>query len=225
MNKNIKRILSFFLALMLMSVTFSVNAVSTDFDTENAYKYDQFIIPQVLEHPTFQGNETEIYYDELYEHSSSTADESTPDFVVIKISSNYITDWDAAVFGDYIIRKDSGDVPFSLGYAVYIPEKNELYSLPQADKLGLDGFDILFTELGIGELIGDMDKDRKITIKDATCIQKCLANIVKFENDEIWAYIYNFEAPLKYISDFNRDCNRNIEDATAIQKHLAKMDF
>ena len=130
------------------------------------------------------------------------------------------------VFGYYVLMNSSGGYPYAYGYGIFIPSTEEIYDLSVAYKMGIEGIESVFTEVKIGKLIGDMDKDREITIKDATIIQKCLAGISEFDkNDYIIAFSYEDNPPLLYVSDFNRDCNRNIEDATAIQKHLAKMDF
>jgi len=58
-------------------------------------------------------------------------------------------------------------------------------------------------------ILGDVDEDSKVTIKDATFIQKCVAGLSSLENSgEISA-------------DANCDGVVNIKDATEIQKHLA----
>lgn len=64
----------------------------------------------------------------------------------------------------------------------------------------------------VAGIIGDANGDFKISIKDATVIQKFIANMsVGFEvNTEI--------------SDANRDAKVNIKDATLIQKYLAKYE-
>ncbi len=89
-------------------------------------------------------------------------------------------------------------------------------------------------EAGVGDVIGDMDKDREITVKDATFIQKALSDILYFpEKDKVHGYSErgvvsdtyprNGGEVLAYVSDFNRDGNRDIKDATAIQKSAANV--
>lgn len=60
-------------------------------------------------------------------------------------------------------------------------------------------------------LLGDVDGDGKITIKDATLIQKYLAKFVMPDN-------YNYDA-----ADTDSNAEINIKDATNIQKFLAKL--
>lgn len=59
-------------------------------------------------------------------------------------------------------------------------------------------------------ILGDADYDGKITIKDATLIQKYLANMRVLVGNA------------KLAADFNEDGKITIKDATAIQKFLAK---
>lgn len=61
-------------------------------------------------------------------------------------------------------------------------------------------------------LLGDVDGDGKVTIKDATLIQKVVAGLSSIDDAD-------------YLSaDANRDGNVNIKDATEIQKHLAGLN-
>ncbi len=61
--------------------------------------------------------------------------------------------------------------------------------------------------------IGDADTNRKINVKDATAIQKHLANIQALsENGEL-------------LADVNGDGKISIKDATSISKYIAKIDI
>lgn len=72
-------------------------------------------------------------------------------------------------------------------------------------------FDIDYILLDIEEKLGDVDLDGKVTIKDATLIQKYLAKMVKLTKQK------------NRFADFNHDGKVNIKDATAIQKFIAKI--
>ena len=61
-------------------------------------------------------------------------------------------------------------------------------------------------------LVGDVDLDGKITIKDATMIQKALADLLTLS--------YESET----LADVDRDGKITIKDATAIQKYLAGLE-
>lgn len=62
------------------------------------------------------------------------------------------------------------------------------------------------------KILGDVNGDSKVNVKDATMIQKAVAKIIKLtEKDDLRA-------------DVNADSKINIKDATAIQKFVAKID-
>lgn len=58
---------------------------------------------------------------------------------------------------------------------------------------------------------GDVNRDKKINIKDVTCIQKYLAKLCELSNNQI------------YSGDVDGRAGLNIKDATHLQKWLAHM--
>ena len=58
---------------------------------------------------------------------------------------------------------------------------------------------------------GDVNKDGKVTIEDVTLLQKYIAELVKFDEDQLRA------------ADTNGDGNIKIDDATEIQRFLAEI--
>ena len=174
-------------------------------------------------------------YDELYYYSyqkrygSTEMFEVTPDYVLIK-GSTYFADpmLSYDVFGDYIVYGGCG-FPNCSNYYIYTPKDGKLYTLREACDAGVKELDKVFTNYGLGVLKGDADSDRKLTIKDATYIQKYLAKIEGFElNEEIRGHHLSVEDDGSpdpygcYIEDFDNNDRVNIKDATAIQKKLAK---
>ncbi len=63
------------------------------------------------------------------------------------------------------------------------------------------------------KLLGDVNLDEKINIKDATAIQKHLAKLESLSAEGL------------EVADFKADGKLNIKDATAIQKFIAKMEY
>ncbi len=61
-------------------------------------------------------------------------------------------------------------------------------------------------------ILGDVDGNGKVNIKDATMIQKFAAKIIDLTDDE------------KLRADVNADNKNNVKDATAIQKFVAKIE-
>ena len=216
--------LSLLLVLNILGATISpVFALSES--EEYAYKDRIF---GLLELERYENNPefNPISYRELYMYYNTTSStQEIPDYVLVSLYTNvYEAMPTSEVFGEYLIASSIRRIPYKLGYYIYLPQKDMVYELSYAYELQIEGIEKVFIDCGIGRLIGDMDKDRKITIKDATYIQKCLANIQEFDYDDyIDGFAYEENPPLLYISDFNRDCKRNIKDATAIQKHLAKI--
>lgn len=196
------------------------------YDPYNQYKYEEIIIPKVMEENIFDESTEITSYREIYEYYSdtSTADEATPDYVLIDLSTNlYYAMPVADILGDLLLAGSSGNIPFTYGYAVYIPETDEIYDLTHALTLDIEGIENTLNHIGFIARMGDTDGDKKLTIKDATYLQKCLAGLESFgDDDDISGYFSESESKV-YISDYNRDGVRNIRDATAIQKKLAKI--
>ena len=82
-------------------------------------------------------------------------------------------------------------------------------------KVDTDGNGTYETELPINQntyQIGDTDLDGSITISDVTEIQKYLAGLVHFSDEQI------------ALADTNGDGVVDINDATHLQKYLAQFD-
>lgn len=202
---------------------------TSKYDPHNQYRFDKIIIPKIKEEYIPDDGVTEItYYREIFEYYSEENDseneESTPDYVLIDLTTNLYFEMPVAdVWGDRLLSASSGNIPFTYGYAIFIPESEEIYDLTYALTLDIEGVEEATNHIGFAQLIGDTDGDRQLTIKDATYLQKCLAGIEKFsENDDITGYFFESKKNV-YISDYNRDGERNIRDVTAIQKKLANI--
>ncbi len=168
-------------------------------------------------------------YKELYSYyGESTSEEATPDFMLIAGYGDVAPAYSYGVFGDYIVHTGHY-IPYCLSY--YVIDKNaKVYTLREAYEAKLEGIETVFTEYGLGQLLGDVDKDRILTIKDATRIQKCIAGIDSFTYEdeirgipEIWGDSH--DEYVRFLSDFNDDDERNIKDVTAIQKHIAGLEY
>lgn len=160
-----------------------------------------------------------VHYAEVYSHSSEK-------FVLIRAYSDLVMEANFTYyFNDYVMYEDSTSTPAEFGYFIYLPEKNEIYTLINAFEKGIDGVYDIFTQGILGDLTGDVNFDGKVNIRDATFIQKDVANkasvldkyyMVKGTYDSVRA---------TKIADFNRDGKLNIRDATAIQKTLARVEL
>lgn len=198
--------------------------------------FEEYLKPYVSD-IDLELNEQWYFYDELYYYESTTGGtieipEATPDYVLAKAGTYFASPllfYD--VFGEYIIHGSCGD-PYCASYYIYLPESDKIYTLRDAFDANINGIEKVFTDYKLGDLMGDADGDRKLTIKDATYIQKCLANFEGFKlKDEIRGHNLSVaddgtpDPYVCYIEDFNNDDQVNIKDATAIQKRLAKIDI
>lgn len=161
-------------------------------------------------------------YTELYAYSSSPSfyGSDNHDYVLVFAANPWCGPMPIAKqMGDYAVAQNSVHSPDEYGYYVYIPETDTVYTLEEAVEAQVEGIGEAFLHLGnMGGIIGDTDRDKKITIKDATLVQKVVAEI-KVESR------YDYSSGLDfYIRDFDRDDTITIKDATAIQKHIAGLE-
>ncbi len=166
-------------------------------------------------------------YRELYYHYD---EENNMDWALICTSDYLVPPWNVmpyAVFGQRVLRCGGTYSPFVVRYGIYDVNKDIFTSITNV--WDTDDYADLHQVLDLvnaGELIGDTDKDSEITIKDATLIQKCLASLCEFADDDAVDGVYtSYYGKLAYISDFDRDGERTIKDATAIQKHIAGLEY
>lgn len=164
-----------------------------------------------------------ISYSEDYEYFSeySTSDEATPDYVLITAFYSQVVKEGTLTrqFGDYVLYTSEITYPSEeFGYFIYQPKENKIYTLTEAYEKKIDGINNVFTEAGLGKLIGDVNYDLNLNIRDVTLIQKHLAGL---ENLDDYALDSSYVEP---VADFNGDGKVNVKDATAIQKRIAGLD-
>lgn len=169
--------------------------------------------------------EYEYYYDEIYEHYLSTADE-TPEYVLVWLESNMVSPiLTIDILGDYVLKGYNAYYPFEYGYGVYLPKEDKVMSIEKAYREGVQGIKAAFEKIPrMAILIGDSNRDGKLSIKDSTLIQKVLAKMQTIYLDDLSDWNLEGKLPIGYTTDFNRDGRLTIQDATAIQKHLAKIE-
>lgn len=167
------------------------------------------------------------YYEELYYYDTDTGGtteipEATPDYVLVDATAYHCPPANVTeVIGDYVVYTGWG-IPNDLSYYVYTPKDDKIFTLREAYDAQLQGIMNVFTDYGTGFLLGDTDRDKKLTIKDATYIQKALAKI-----EEYPLYIADEHIPdwvTVDVADFDLNAKINIKDATAIQKKLANIE-
>ncbi len=167
-----------------------------------------------------------IGYIELYYHYTDLDNlHGEIDWALIRASRQYTQpSFSAVVMGDRVLYTDSIYSPFWYTYGIYDAKKDTFVPIIYDDILTeYDGLAECLNSLRIGYPLGDADLDNKLSILDATYIQRALAKLCDFKNkDDISGFSTDDQ---KYISDINRDGKRTILDATAIQFKLAKLDI
>ena len=107
---------------------------------------------------------------------------------------------------------------------IYVPDLDEIYTIEDAYEAKIMGIDKAFENLE-NKCVrkGDVDFDKKISIRDATTLQKLLADLPVASIEDIREYVWvgNYDKELK---DFNGDGGVTIHDVTAIQKYLAGIE-
>ncbi len=166
-------------------------------------------------------------YDEIYYHENAASGEV--DWVLISATVELPPDpWDiigAVNIGNRVLkwwRPGAGILPF--GLAVYDVEADTVRGIESANSYYYDGLAEAVDELGLGLPVGDADGDGELTIFDATEIQRALAELCDFRDDDYIDTYPSYNDNLSYITDFNRDGVRSIVDATAIQRKIAELD-
>ena len=233
-----KKILCFVLAILLLTTVFSMSVLADEYEYESAFvEYFEDYLREFTggladKADWYTYNEICYYYGEDRSICVTADPSRVPDYVLIKAKINIFVNGTEMVgdeiFGDYVLKREGTEGPNTLNYYIYIPNDNEILPISNAVAFGnCEDIDRLFSENYIeSRLIGDVDKDRKLNIKDATLIQKCLAGIAEFDfDDSLNGIIFSDERVPFYLSDFNRDGVRNIKDATAIQKHIAGLPY
>lgn len=203
------------------SVVCSVSATN-----ENGKYEDLFVERLSLQEYVVDG---EKYYDymECYKYYSSddmtSIDESIPEFVLVFAATNEVGPMIYSEYiGSYVVVSYNCHYPDTLGYYIYIPSEDKIYTLKEAYDKGVEGIRNAFSEYitlkGMSGLLGDSDKDNELTIKDSTWIQKKIANINVSTN-------YDYEEVEFAIADYDKDGLVTIKDATAIQKYIAGLEY
>ncbi|MBQ7132936.1 MAG: dockerin type I repeat-containing protein [Ruminococcus sp.] len=222
-----KKLVSIILIFVLMM---SMNVVPV-FAYENLisgdYLYESKYVEEYIE-PVYNYEEDWYTYSEkYYHHIDETDPESEIDWVLVAAGTNMAAPWFAKMVVKDIVfnNRGSGGYPFEFYYAVYDVKEEAFVEITDSMVDDYDGLYEMMLELNVGTPIGDANKDNKLSVMDATYIQRVLAGLCDFDEDDDISGHYNLGSEnLDYVSDFDRDGERTIFDATAIQMKLAEIE-
>ena len=206
-----------FLFVFLMLFNLAIFGVSAD--DALLYPYKERVLELFVQEfglPQFES----YYYDEHYEYyGAESADDAAPEFILVEIKDPLYNGIEAKSYmGEYLV-KTMYYTPEKHGLFIYLPEEDELYTLEEAYSEGIQGIeDAVLTLKYNVYLLGDCDGDSKVTIQDATIIQKKIAGL-ETEMNQYWCWDLDDVS----LYDFNCDEEVDIKDVTAIQKHIARI--
>lgn len=232
--KKTRNLLSLLLALVI-ACTFSVGVYAEKIG-ESKYE-DEFEKYFALNVDNLFKYDYDREYKDCYEYFSESNNTKTPDWVLVYAFCGTIGKPGGPVAGAYAYTVCSDyfleafgflSSPYEFAYYVYVPAENKIYTLNEAFDAQLENIDNTFTEYLLSneygaKLIGDCDKDKKLTILDATEIQRYLARLTWFDDSILNYHNVLYSEQLRYLSDVDRDGERTILDATLIQLKLAKL--
>lgn len=166
----------------------------------------------------FQTQYNPLYANEQYSTYASMAENLVPVFdeIFTSLCNDYSNIYVADVHdafdtyyketGSYDVIQADGIHPSEKGHTLIA--KVILEKIDELEKSGLVPVAPTFYYL-----LGDVNGDKKITVSDATAIQKIVAGLLTFQGDIA-----------KLCLDADQNDSVNIKDATIIQKHIAGLD-
>ncbi len=241
-----KKLLTILFSILLISQSYFITSAESEANNVEFMYKDKF---DSVYKPDSNGGL--IDYDEIYFHKDKNND---TDWVMIHADGIHDEGgFQFGIFGDIFFNIAMGySYPFEFNIGIYDVAEDKFYDLIDAWNMDYDNLHEIFYETATSsymkskrnfcyDIIGDVDKDGALTIKDATEIQKHLTGMIsynfidEFNVSDILLFSdrplyekydekYGININVIWISDYNSDGKLNIKDATAIQKKLAKID-
>lgn len=149
-------------------------------------------------------------------------DDETIQWAILAVNVGFPPPWEVrcgGIVADRYVYSIGGYELFLSGYALYDAEKDDFVELAAVDAADYPGLYEALWEIELGNPIGDADFDGKVTILDATHIQRALVNLDDLEGCYVLGEgMANMRCP---VADADSDGKITILDATRIQRVLA----
>lgn len=198
------------------------DAPATPDEAQKEYKYREKLFSQ------YHLNEYALEkYDEIYEHTDENGE---VDWAIVKAAtekqtSSLYTSPRYFEFGNRVLDIEDELEPFHFGMGVYSVRHDRFFDVSAPELYELDDLERVWTEIGAGRLMGDMDGDNTLSTIDAVMIQRCAAGMQDYPESDINIPSDMVENPLTYFSDFDQDGERTIMDVTSLQRYLANLPY
>lgn len=222
-----KKILCFTLLVFMVMSSLSFSASATE---ERVYS-DDYYNPRFEDAFVRLGYQYEDYFDcegfielyyELMAYKNGTVVEYT--LVFPQMQAGFPREGYDQI-GEYVVSYANVYRPYRVGWYVYSAIDDKVYTLTEAYNMNMNGITEAFeclTENGFCAIAGDVDCDGKLSVKDATMLQKQIAGIVS--NDPFVEIKHMTHMTYFGAKDINMDVKIDVKDVTAIQKRVAGIE-
>ena len=237
-----KRLTAVLLAVILLIslVPLSANAATKDTAETAASTERKFqLLLEDLELVENVHQSDRYFYEEIGQYPAKN-----PEWVLIRgglidLSAKNNIQYQYATIGNKLLRANVNSSPFKLGYGIYDFKSGVFYDILDAWDMNLNNLRDVWDNLAPAEkysekdksaenamyTIGDADADGKVTILDATRIQRIIAEL----DENPWEKFA--ETGSEFIrgvdiagaTDYDRDGKTTVMDATRIQRGIAEL--
>ena len=165
-----------------------------------------------------------FYFEQYHHYADETDPDSEIDWVLVYGGNMSYTDGKIKqAVGRRILLENEASTPFAFRYAVYDVAKDEYYPIDEALFDKYEGLEQAFYQEDVGPSgmkLGDADRDKKLTVLDATIMQRVAAQLQEFDKEDDISDYKDMGGNIDYISDFDRDGTRSVMDATGLQVYI-----
>ena len=223
-----KKLISVFLALVLIASCLQLTAAAKDMSIEQKFR---LMLEDMELDPSSLHSTDRYFYEELAQYPAQD-----PDWVLLRagltsLEPQGVLDIHWGTLGNKFVSSGYDSLPFSFGFGVYDVKKNAFCDVVDAWDMDFANLHSVWNSLesrdeisldAVMLRIGDADGDCKVSILDATRIQRILAEM---DADRIDLSLSKQNCArglaIGSICDYDRDGRLTILDATKIQRSIA----
>lgn len=221
-----KKIMAYLItaSLLMLMCLVHVSAEENTPDIIGNGKYEAVFVERLNLHYSDLGYSPSYGYEELYFHygESEIADETEPEYALVMAHNGTVAfSITPYYWGDWVYFDFNSYPPGGVPYYIYVPAEDKIYTVEEAVNAGIKDIETALKKIEYCALLGDVDGNYILNIKDATEIQKFVAGLDSALSGTHYSELMNV------VANFARDVSWtvNVKDATAIQKHIAGLEY